>query len=112
MGGYPKSTLQIQFKSIQNKSQKVNFIFIDVSKLERKYSKTFKMGLEIFFMLLFLDFLQERGIPFRIFFNLDSSLFLILHFLPLNKSCRDSSHISDLQTVHPTQPALFSMAML
>lgn len=115
MASYPKSTLQIQFKSIQTKSQKINFIFIEVSKLERKCTKTFKMGLERFGgrgegMLLLSAFLQEKGIPFRIFLNLDSSLFLILHFLPLSKSCWDSSHFSNLLAVPHTWSALFSMA--
>lgn len=66
MGGYPKSTLQIQFKSIQTKSQKVNFIFIDVSKLERKCTKTFKMGLEIFFYA-FQIFYKKEAFPLEFF---------------------------------------------
>ena len=61
MGGHPKSTLQTWFKSIQTESQKVNFISIDISKLKRNYTKTFLMGLDIFFifMLFYLQFFDN-----------------------------------------------------
>lgn len=58
MGGYPNSLLQIWFKSIPTKSQKVNFVFINISKLERKYTKTSIMGLEIVFIFMLLFYFQ------------------------------------------------------
>lgn len=81
MQSHPKSTLQIWFKSIQTKSQSIHFIFIDISKLKRKYTKTRFNGMRFLYaFIISSDFLHCIGI------TLDFLRFFKILIQPFSKS--------------------------